>query len=547
MSKVVFSQSTTPSVPPAGTLVLYAKNDGHLYALDPAGVDTRLDYAFGSMALQNSGSVSITGGAITGSNIVDWGAVDKLGSDILDIVNKQHSHLDDDQPEKHRLINDAGTSTTTLWSSQKISDVISSISGGYLVGKDPGDPYSEISTAIEAAVLAGHDWDNPVVIQVKPGVYTGDVIIQEGINVIALAFGKSYMTRLNGTLTVDATAGGTVGNRIASWIGIDIVHDSLIYSDTLRFVGTNPQRLNIWNCEINNANGAAAACIMTNTGTGSLIAASNVNFNNTSSGKAIDVVEGKLSLFQTQTNSYTGTVAVAFAGTSQVESFFNYATGQWVFNGNTGGLTSNAVFNSGSNPAIVKNSTTVLLAVLPYKLSSGALLGGTNPETVTLYPSAASAGEEALDYYEGNNPPDIGLYDVYGFQDAAAFYGGVDQDVILKIDNKFSQYDTGAQLILLYAMSSAEVSKSVRLKLDYVVHASGEDFDAGIPYAQTITLPVPSTAKTLSVTQLLAIPNGHITSSTVEVECRLSRLGSDPLDTHSGDFGLKGVIIVPQI
>jgi len=82
MSKIVFSQSTTPSVPPAGTLVLYAKNDGHLYVLEPGGVDTRLDFVFGSMAMQNSNAVSITGGVVTGTNIVDWGAVNKLGSDI---------------------------------------------------------------------------------------------------------------------------------------------------------------------------------------------------------------------------------------------------------------------------------------------------------------------------------------------------------------------------------------------------------------------------------------------------------------------------------
>jgi hypothetical protein len=42
-----------------------------------------------------------------------------------------HSNLNDDQPEKHRLINDAGSSPTELFSSQKIDAELSQISSGY--------------------------------------------------------------------------------------------------------------------------------------------------------------------------------------------------------------------------------------------------------------------------------------------------------------------------------------------------------------------------------------------------------------------------------
>jgi len=39
-----------------------------------------------------------------------------------------HTDIADDEPEKHRLINDAGTATTDLWSAAKISSELSSLS-----------------------------------------------------------------------------------------------------------------------------------------------------------------------------------------------------------------------------------------------------------------------------------------------------------------------------------------------------------------------------------------------------------------------------------
>ncbi len=43
-------------------------------------------------------------------------------------IPADHSDLSDDEPTKHRLINDAGTSATELWSASKINTEITAIS-----------------------------------------------------------------------------------------------------------------------------------------------------------------------------------------------------------------------------------------------------------------------------------------------------------------------------------------------------------------------------------------------------------------------------------
>jgi len=55
------------------------------------------------------------GGVRGSSNVIAYGGGATAGHVHL------HSALTDDEPEKHRLINDAGTSATELWSSSKIN------------------------------------------------------------------------------------------------------------------------------------------------------------------------------------------------------------------------------------------------------------------------------------------------------------------------------------------------------------------------------------------------------------------------------------------
>lgn len=151
----------------------------------------------------------------------------------------------------------------------------------------------------------------------------------------------------------------------------------------------------------------------------------------------------------------------------------------------------------------------------------------------------------SVDFWEGNNPPFIASVDAYNFDDAAGFPEGQDCDVIFKLDANFKALRHGALLTFVYTMSKDEWAKAVNLRLDYRVHAIGERFDAGTPYDASAQAQVIHLDGILALMQPFQIPDGHINENTVEVECRLTRLGSSAEDTHTGDLGLKHVLVTP--
>jgi hypothetical protein len=256
----------------------------------------------------------------------------------------------------------------------------------YVVGKDTWDPYDSIQDAIDAAVADGHTFSNPAVVLVKPGTYTEDVTSAVGVNVISLMGEKSYQTKLTGTLTFNSGAGGSIGNKITTWSGIDVSANGT--SGTLIFTGSNPQRLNIVNCEVNSGN-AQPALLMNNTGTGSLIVTDNVNFNNTSTGVATKIDYGKLSINHGQAVALGSVVTMQFNNNSQIEGTSTYVHGTLQFNGTSNGLYENLIINNGSNAAITYNSTSPFIVVDPVQLGAGALKGGTHPENVIVRRNAA--------------------------------------------------------------------------------------------------------------------------------------------------------------
>lgn len=158
---------------------------------------------------------------------------------------------------------------------------------------------------------------------------------------------------------------------------------------------------------------------------------------------------------------------------------------------------------------------------------------------------SGGAGNFAIDFWEGVNPPFIANIDAYGFDDSAGFPEGEDHDVIFKMDANFRALKRGALLTLVYTMSTSEWGKSLTLRLDYRVHAYGERYDAGTPYDMTVTVPVIHLDGVLAITQPFQIPNGHLNDETVEVECRLTRMGTQVSDTHTGDLGLKHIVVTP--
>jgi len=158
---------------------------------------------------------------------------------------------------------------------------------------------------------------------------------------------------------------------------------------------------------------------------------------------------------------------------------------------------------------------------------------------------SASTNYVYLDFYEGNNPPYIADVDSYGFQDAAGFPVGEDRDVIIKLAENIDGLLSGFDINLVYAMSTADVGKDVRLVLDYVVHKANEVYNAGTSYSDTQDVTIGTGLNELGMIQPFSIPSGNITADTVEVEMRLTREGTHVNDTHSGDFGLKHLIVVP--
>jgi len=149
-----------------------------------------------------------------------------------------------------------------------------------------------------------------------------------------------------------------------------------------------------------------------------------------------------------------------------------------------------------------------------------------------------------LDFFEGTNLY-IADIDVYGFQDAAGMPVGVDSNILFKLQPVSVYLAGGVTISLVYALSLTDLGKNIRLRLDYVVHKQGEVYSGGTPYGQTYDLTVASAVNVLAAELAFTIPAGHVTTDTLEVEVNLSRLGSDPADTFTGDLGLKHLLVGP--
>ena len=150
----------------------------------------------------------------------------------------------------------------------------------------------------------------------------------------------------------------------------------------------------------------------------------------------------------------------------------------------------------------------------------------------------------AVDYVEGNNPPPRAVLDVYGIDDAACFSHDLDEDIMFKTRPRSRLGVAGLKIWLFYLMSTAELAKVVRLRLDYLVHCLGEVYTGGTNYNITTDFSVNSVQNALSFVEF-SIPAGRFVDDTVEVELRLTRFGTAAEDTHNGFFGLKDIWIIP--
>jgi hypothetical protein len=149
------------------------------------------------------------------------------------------------------------------------------------------------------------------------------------------------------------------------------------------------------------------------------------------------------------------------------------------------------------------------------------------------------AVDESVFFFEGDNPPPFFDIDNYDFHDSAGFEAGVDQDVIFRIDPR--DFSNGVHINLLYCMSTSSPGQ-LRFRIDYRVKSIGEDVTGGMNYHSLLTLDPVDQLHVMQSIELTNISAGKLTNAEL-VHCRLTRLGSDPLDTHDGVFCLIGIRI----
>jgi len=236
-----------------------------------------------------------------------------------------------------------------------------------------GRPFKTLTAAIGAV-------SGETLISVAPGSYTEDIVIEAGMHFVCDSPEKNSICTINGDVgySTSNTSGGADGN-VASFCGIDISGSGSVDA-TVKFYGTNPQRFNLINCEVNSA-GLQPALHMNNTGAGSIVIAEDTNFNNTGAGMSATVDHGTLSQWKTQNNSQNNAISLQLNNAAVLDSFLAFFTGQIDFNGTSGGTAVHPVINASTNDAIVMNGGSLIVTV-PFSLGTGVLVDPSSTGTV---------------------------------------------------------------------------------------------------------------------------------------------------------------------
>lgn len=160
------------------------------------------------------------------------------------------------------------------------------------------------------------------------------------------------------------------------------------------------------------------------------------------------------------------------------------------------------------------------------------------------FPSIAGERGRCIDFYAGSNSPLVTYLDVFGVEDSAAFESHLNEDVVFNLKRPLTLYTSGFTIALIYVMSSSEAADVV-LSLASIYHESGELYTDGTSYSDLQVVTPVGTQDTLAVMVPFSIPAGRVTVDTVDVEFRLMRVGSHIADTHTGDLGLKHIVVLP--
>lgn len=246
----------------------------------------------------------------------------------------------------------------------------------YIVGKDSFDKYSTIQSAIDSAISDGHKNTNPALILVKPGVYTGNINLVSGIHLISLENTDPSLTKINGTLTYSSTE--ALGNASIQGFEIDGTSNTAISIE-----GSLVQTLNVSNCNLYSSSTNPVVSI--NNESANVVLKEN-DIINSSSGKAIDLVNGTLAAY----DSILDSTAISFAAANS--SLFtgegiNFG-GSITFLNSSLGVIKNSTIDNGTSDAISFNSTSQLLLIDTINLGTGILASGTKIENVIIRKNA---------------------------------------------------------------------------------------------------------------------------------------------------------------
>lgn len=224
----------------------------------------------------------------------------------------------------------------------------------YLVGYDIADPYSTIQGAIDGAVTAGRNINNPAVILVKPGTYEEDIVLAPGIAIKAVGDSNDTLFLVGGQATI---IGSVTVNTAGTfyWDGVDVQNAN---GTGFNITGSGTVIFTISNCLVSALNGL----IFNNTGSNSIVGLQTTNF-------TVNNVPVILSTPDSSSILFFRDCIIGFFGQSSDDYVIDHQSGVLLFyNGSLQGGTNVGV---AGNPSIYAYTSIATNTVAPIVVAAG--------------------------------------------------------------------------------------------------------------------------------------------------------------------------------
>lgn len=223
----------------------------------------------------------------------------------------------------------------------------------YLVGYDIADPYSSIQAAINGAVAAGRNLDNPAVVLVKPGTYEENLTLVPGIAVKAVGDSNDTLFLVGGQTTVIGTVTVNTAGTFY-WEGVDVKSNTVGFNIT----GSGTVVFTISDCLVDATNGL----IYDNTAPNGIIGLQTVNF----------VINGSMVIVcqpdPTSTLFFRDCVMGLFGQTSD-NTIIDHQSGVFLFY--NGYIQGGVNIGAAANPSIYAYTTMGTDTIVPITIAAG--------------------------------------------------------------------------------------------------------------------------------------------------------------------------------